>query len=70
MKNTFKYILIISASFIAGFLTNMSINISFDDILSNGIKQASTELWEAPSNSINSQQKMIETGKNILPFQQ
>ena len=59
MKNTIKYIVIVGLAFAAGFLANMSINLSFDDILSNGVKQGANEMWDAPVNAIDSGKKLF-----------
>ncbi len=60
MKNTVKYIVIIGLAFTAGFLANMSINISFDDILSNGVEQGAKEMWNSPSNAMDSGKEFMK----------
>ena len=60
MKNTIKYIVIVGLAFAAGFLANMNVNLSFDDILSNGVKQGSTEMWNAPTNAVDSGKRFME----------
>ncbi len=68
MKNTLKYLAVAGVAFAIGFIANMSINLSFDDILSNGVKQSAKEMWTSPSNALDSGKNVFEKGKDMMPF--